>query len=183
MKEKSRAIYKLVIVAICVAFIALCSYIAIPFAVNFSLQLFAVFLISGCFPPTISVSATVIYLMIGIIGLPVFSGFNSGISAIVGASGGFLISFVFASFIISVFQKYYYKKSFFYIITASLSLIVCYIFGSLWYVYVFCYPNPCSLMTALTVSVFPFIFFDISKLLLAFVLLKKLRPFVDKLSL
>lgn len=182
MKNKNRAVYRLVIIAICVAFMALCSYITIPFAVNFSLQLFAVFLIAGCFPPIISVSATTLYFIIGAIGIPVFSGFNSGLSAILGASGGFLVSFPLIALIISIFQKYYRKNSFLYILVASLSLIVCYTVGSLWYMYVFCYSTPCTFMTALAVSVFPFVIFDIAKLLLAFVLLKKLRPFVDKLS-
>ena len=183
MKKKNRAVYRLVVIAICVAFIALCSFITIPFAVNFSLQLFAVFLISGCFPSSISVSAVGLYLALGFIGVPVFSGFNSGLSAMLGSSGGFLISFIFASFIISAFQKHYYNKHALYIFTASLSLLICYTVGSLWYMYVFCHPSPCSFMTAFTVCILPFIIFDISKMLLAFVLIKKLKPFVDKLSL
>ena len=183
MKKKNRAVYRLVIVAVCVAFIAICSYITIPFAVNFSLQLFAVFLIAGCFPPIISVSATALYVLIGIIGIPVFSGFNAGISALLGASGGFIISFPLIALIISAFQKYYRKNTLIYIPIASASLLICYAIGSIWYAYVFCFRNPCSYITALTVSVFPFIIFDIAKLLLAFVLIKKLRPFVDKLPI
>lgn len=183
MREKSRAIYRLVVIATCVAFLSLCSWITLPFAVNFSLQLFAVFLICGCFSPTVSVSAIALYILLGLIGAPIFSGFSSGASAIMGASGGFIISFIFVSVIISAFRRYYSKNIFWYVLTMSLSLVVCYACGVLWYAFVFCYPNYCSIGTAITVCVLPFIAFDIIKLLLAVLALKKLRPFIDRLPL
>ena len=183
MREKSRTIYRLIVIATCVAFLTMCSWITFPFVVSFSLQLFAVFLICGCFSPTISVSAVALYILLGLIGAPVFSGFSSGSSAFAGASGGFILSFVLVSIIISAFRKYYSKNIFSYVLTMSVSLIVCYICGTVWYMYVFSYPSPCSVGAALTVCVLPFIIFDAIKILLAALALKKLQPFINKLPL
>ena len=183
MRDKSRAIYKLILIATCAAFLTLCSWISFPFIVSFSLQIFAVFLICGCFSPSISLSAILLYILIGLIGVPVFSGFSSGASAIMGASGGFIIAFIFASPIISIPQKRFSKSPAIYIFTMVISLIVCYVCACIWYAFVFCYPSRCSLLAAMSVCVFPFVIFDILKILLASIVRKKLKPFIDKLPL
>lgn len=183
MRSKSNAIYKLIVIAMCIAFITLCSWITLPFAVNFTLQLFAIFFISGCFPLSISMPAIAVYILIGLMGVPVFSGFNSGLSALLGASGGFIISFIFIALIVSPFQKLYSGSIWMYILTTSASLIVCYVFGCIWYMYVFCYSADCSLITAIAVCVLPFILIDILKISLSAIMLKKLQPYINRLPL
>ena len=183
MKEKSVAIHRLVVISICVAFITLCSWIAIPFPISFSLQIFAIFLTASVFPRSISVSAVLIYISLGLIGIPVFSGFSSGIPTILGPSGGYVLSFLPSVIIISFFSGNKHSSKAKKLIGMLLALLVCYACGCIWYIYVFCYPAGCSLLAALSVCVFPFIIFDIIKILLALIVSKKISQYVNRLSL
>lgn len=183
MRTASRAIYDLCTIAMAVAVITLCSWIAIPFHISFTLQTFAVFLISGCFPARISVPAVLIYIAVGIVGVPVFSGFNAGISAIMGPSGGFILSFPLCAFIISYFGRSKTAFSARYICFAVISLTVAYISGCLWYIYVFAHNSSTSIWAALNVCVFPFIIPDILKMLFSTLILNKLIPYLQRLPI
>ena len=183
MTTRSRSLYKLSIIAMSVAAITVCSWIYIPLPVGFTLQIFAIFLISGCFSLEISLSATLIYLSLGIMGVPVFSGFGAGFSALMGASGGYLIAFPFACLVISLPQRKYADSPFLYTLTMSLALIVCYVLGCVWYMYVFSYPSSASLWAALSVTVLPFIIADALKILLAALICKRLRSYLKRFQL
>ncbi len=183
MADKTKTIHQITLISISIAIITLCAWISIPFIVPVTLQLLAVFLIAGCFPLKISLSAVIFYLLLGSIGAPVFSGFNGGFSAFLGASGGFLIGFIPSVIIISLFRSFYTKKALVYVAAMLVSLILCYTLGCLWYIYVFAYQAQASLLSALTICVFPFIFFDIVKIFLAALVQKKLLPYIQRLSI
>lgn len=149
-------------VSMCTAFIVISSWIAIPFAVNFTLQTFAVFVICLLFDFKISFFSVVIYMMLGVIGVPVFSCFGAGISAVFGPTGGFLVSFLLFPIIINLFN---FKSKFaFRILSMTVCMLLCYILGTLWYY--FGYGGE-SVFGILTVCVFPFIIPDIIKIFLA----------------
>ena len=164
-----------------VAFITVCSWISFPFAVNFSLQTFAIFLIAAAFPASVSLPAVAIYILLGLVGIPVFSGFNSGLSALFGPSGGYIIAFLPVATIISAFRKKFLNQSLIYVAVATLSTTVCYVFGCIWYVLIFS-PST-TVLSALTICVFPFIIPDCTKILLSAIILKKLTPYINKLQL
>lgn len=176
MQKHSKTIYKLTLIAMCIAVITISAWISIPFAIGFTLQIFAIFLISGCFPLEISLSAVILYLLLGVLGIPVFSGFNTGISALTGASGGFLVGFVFSVLIISTYKKHYGKKKYLYLLTMSVSLLLCYFFGCVWYMYLY----KASLWAALGICVTPFLVPDIIKILLVFIAFNKMFPYIKR---
>ncbi len=182
MNKKSNTIYVLTLISASVALFTLCAWICIPFIVCITLQLFALFLISGLFSPKISVSATVLYILLGIAGVPVFSSFSGGISALAGPSGGFIISFIPTAFLISFFN---FKSNSIlkYIISMCMTLVLSYIIGCLWYMYVFGYQSQISFWNALCICVFPFIIFDAIKILLAVLVRQKLLPYINRLSI
>ncbi len=181
MSTYSGAVYKLSLIAMCVAAITLSAWLAIPFPISFTMQTFAIFLISGCFSPQISLSAVIIYLLLGIIGIPVFSGFNAGFSAILGASGGCLIAFPFCALIISLFRKHYFEKKILYILLMLFSLAICYIFSCFWYLFIFAPSAGSNILTAISICVLPFIIPDILKIFLVYLIFKRLNPYLDRL--
>lgn len=179
MQKRSKLIYKLTIIAMCIAIITLCAWISLPFTVGFTLQIFAIFLISGCFTLDISLSSVALYLLLGMIGVPIFSGFNTGISALMSTSGGFLVGFLLSVPIISLFKRYYATRSFIYIVTMIISLLVCYAFGCIWYMNLY----SASFVSALGICVIPFLIPDAIKIFLVVVVFKKLDPYIKRLPI
>ena len=80
--------------ALFAALIAICSWISIPTAVPFTLQTFAVFLALGVLGGKLGTLSVAVYLLLGAVGLPVFAGFQGGLGALLGATGGYLAGFL-----------------------------------------------------------------------------------------
>ena len=68
--------------ALSAALIAICSWISIPAALPFTMQTFAIFLTAGIFGGKKAFLSMLLYLLLGMIGLPVFAGFKGGIGAV-----------------------------------------------------------------------------------------------------
>lgn len=77
-----------------IALLAVCSWISIPFGpVPFTLQTMMLAFIVVLFPPREALMSVLGYLLIGAIGVPVFSNMTGGLGVIMGPTGGFLIGF------------------------------------------------------------------------------------------
>ncbi|ONI45841.1 hypothetical protein AN641_03070 [Candidatus Epulonipiscioides gigas] len=88
------------------ALMAVFSQLAIPIPnVPLTLQIFGVVLLGVILPRNISTLSLIVYTLLGAVGVPVFANFSGGISKLVGATGGYLYSFIFAVFIIGTFAK------------------------------------------------------------------------------
>ena len=105
--------------------------------------------------------STIIYLFIGALGVPVFSGFGAGIGALAGPTGGYLIGFIFLVLISGYFINKRRGKIFSFL-GMVLGNAVCYAFGTLWL----------SLQMSLTfgqaflIGVAPYVAFDLIKSLM-----------------
>ena len=86
-------------IAICTSLICISAWITIPGTVPFTLQTFAIFFTLGLLGAKRGMLSILIYILIGMIGLPVFSSFNSGLGVIAGPTGGYIIGFIFSSFV------------------------------------------------------------------------------------
>ena len=93
-------------IAVCAALLCVLSPISIPTPLNvgFTLQVLIVLLSALILKPLHALAAQVIYTLLGIIGLPVFSNWQSGFGVIAGPTGGFIIGFIFASFFVSLLK-------------------------------------------------------------------------------
>ncbi len=154
------------------ALIVICSWISIPMTIPFTLQTFAVFLsviLLGGKRGTLSV---IVYILLGAVGLPVFSGFKGGLGALLGSTGGYILGFIFSALIMWAFESFLGKKLWVYIISMILGLVTCYAFGTLWFMAVYNNGNdsPASLSMILGWCVLPFIVPDIVKIALALVI-------------
>ena len=73
----------------------------LPSLVPITLQTLGIYLIGLVLKPKIAFISSLIYILMGAIGLPVYSGFSAGLSTILGPTGGYIFSFPITALIIS----------------------------------------------------------------------------------
>ena len=151
-------------VSLCAALMCVCSWIQFPSAVPFTLQTFAVFFIALTFGTKKALTSTVIYILLGAVGLPVFSGFQGGVGALRGATGGFVLGFIPSVIAVSLLARKFAKSFLSSAVCCLPGLAICYVSGLLWYVFVYGGGN---LKSAFFVCVLPFIVPDVLKIILA----------------
>lgn len=93
-------------IAVCTALLCVLSPLAIPMPilVPITLQVMIVVLVALILHPVHALIAQLLYTLLGIVGLPVFSGGKSGFAALASPTGGFIIGFIFASFFVSLLK-------------------------------------------------------------------------------
>ncbi|HAP21215.1 MAG TPA: biotin transporter BioY [Lachnospiraceae bacterium] len=151
--------------------IAICSWISIPTVVPFTLQTFAVFLAVAVLGGKRGTLSVIVYVLLGAVGLPVFSGFKGGIGVLLNTTGGYIIGFIFSALLMWAFEKAFGKKAWALILSMILALALCYAFGTIWFMIV--YANnvgAVGLSAVLGWCVIPFVIPDLIKIALAFIL-------------
>lgn len=167
--------------ALFVAVMAVCSWISIPATVPFTLQTFGVFLSVGLLGGKRGSLAVLVYLLLGAVGLPVFSGFTGGIGHLLGPTGGYIIGFIFSALLMWLAERLFGKSVAVLAVSMIAGLIVCYAFGTSWFMSVYTKnTGEIGLMTALGWCVIPYIIPDVAKIVLAVLLTRRLRPYVDR---
>ena len=174
MKQKLFSVRELVFIALFAAVIAISAWIAIPAAIPFTLQTLSVFACTGILGLKCSLAATVTYILLGLVGLPVFAGFQGGIGVLLSVTGGYILGFIPAVLVCGILMQHFGKKMTGCIICMTLGLVTCYLFGSLWFFLL----HKAAFLSALTSCVLPFIPFDIIKILLAAVITFKVRKHI-----
>lgn len=162
-----------------VALIAICSWISIPMTIPFTLQLFAICLATGLLGLKRGTITVVVYILLGLVGVPVFSGFKGGVGALMGPTGGYIIGFIFTALIVGSITAKFGKSIPVLAIAMVIGVLICYVFGTIWFVFVYTKTKEAvSIMTALSWCVFPYLIPDAVKIALAVILTKRLDKFV-----
>ena len=162
-------------IAMFAVIMAVCSWISVPYVVPFTLQTFGVFLAVGVLGGKRGTLAVLIYILLGCVGLPVFAGFSGGIGVILGSTGGYIVGFLFTALVMWALEKMPGNRTVVSILSMVLGLIVCYAFGTVWFMQVYAKTTGAiGLWTALGWCVFPYIIPDLVKIVLAMVLCKRL---------
>lgn len=107
-----------------------------------------------------------IYILLGIVGLPVFAGFSGGIGVLLGPTGGFIGGYIILSLIAGIFVKIGKGNRLVFFGGALFGLLCCYLLGTLWYMHV----SNVSFVPAITVCVLPYVIFDIVKIVIVCIL-------------
>lgn len=155
-------------IAMGVALIAVCSWISIPLPVPITLQTFAICLITAVLGLRLGLWAVVVYILLGAAGLPVFSGFRSGIGTLLGTTGGYIIGFVFTALTVGLGIKRFGRKPPLLAFFMAIGILLCYAFGTAWFVLVYTRTSGAiGVLTALSLCVFPYLLPDAVKILLA----------------
>lgn len=165
-------IRNLTLSALFAALMALCAWIQVPTgSVAFTLQTFALFLTLLLLGGKWGSVTVLVYLCLGLMGLPVFSGFQGGIGALLGPSGGYLLGFMLTAWIYGFTTFLFGKGTVFRIFGLLIGLFTCYLTGWLWYRHFA--PVNFFLWCA------PFVIPDLLKLSLAFFLAKRISAVIS----
>ncbi|MBR6359058.1 MAG: biotin transporter BioY [Lachnospiraceae bacterium] len=189
-KNGNSAIVNMVFIAMMAAIMAVCAWITIPAAVPFTLQTFAVFLAICVLGGKNGTIAVLVYILLGAVGLPVFSGFKGGIGVLLGNTGGYIIGFLFSALVMWLLEGVFGRKlsgkskgvaiaaEF---VTMLIGLIVCYAFGTAWFMVVYTRSKGAlSLLTCLGWCVFPFIIPDVIKIVLALFIGRRVKKAIGR---
>ena len=154
--------------------IALCSWISVPSAIPFTMQTFALFCALLLLGGKRGFFSVALYILLGAFGLPVFSGFQGGIGVLLGPTGGYIIGFLLSALLYLLLEKRMSD-----LVLLILGLLVCYLFGTLWFVYVYSAgEKEIGFGAALMICVVPYLLPDAIKMLLAFVLTRRVKKAV-----
>jgi biotin transport system substrate-specific component len=152
--HRRQLIFEVSLISGFVVLMILSAYVRIPLfftPVPITMQTFAVYL-SMVFLRKKSVFSQGIYLLLGTVGLPVFSNFGSGIIYLLGPTGGYILGFFIAAIIFSRLlpkEKNFFRNFLFFVSVASFI----YAFGIFWLIFL----HQFTLSAALTAGLFPFV--------------------------
>lgn len=169
MNKKIFSTNDIILVGLMAAILCILAPISVPLfftPIPVTLGTFLIFIIAYTLKPILATLSVLIYLLIGAVGLPVFSGYSGGIAKLVGPTGGFLIGFLVISFLSSYIIHKYPNNKIYHLIAMSISLIICLSFGSIW----FSIQQKVDFIKALQLCVFPFLLGDSIKLIIAFII-------------
>ena len=179
MESKAFNIKALTYGALMVALTAICAWISIPSAVPFTLQTFAIASTLLLLGGKLGTFTIVAYLVLGAIGVPVFSNMTGGIASLLGTTGGYLIGFLFMGLAYWLLTSMLGNKFYVKIIALIIGIAVCYAFGTVWFVQVYSKTKGAiGYGTALAWCVTPFILPDCGKIALAMLLSSRLEKHV-----
>lgn len=178
--------------ALCGLFAALmtiCSYISIPLGftpVPVNLATLGVFLTGGLLGRKYGTISMVVYVLIGAIGIPVFSEFRGGLSVLAGPTGGYIIGYIAAAFLVGLIIDGMMKdrgagaaqtRSRQLAICAGamiVGLLACYLLGTVWFIV----STHTGVAASLAMCVLPFLPGDALKIAAGAILVQKLRQHI-----
>lgn len=179
MKSAASKTLDLTYVALFAALIALCSWITIPAGIPFTMQTFAIFATLGILGGRRGTMAIGVYLLLGAVGLPVFSGFSGGLAPILGTTGGYLFGFLVMGITYWIMTSLLGTSAKAKLFTMLVCLVLMYVFGTLWFMLVYLRTTgPVGLSAVLGWCVVPFVIPDLLKLGLAMMLTHRVSRFV-----
>ena len=177
-KTKSRT-YMLAMVAVMTAVTCVLAPMsiaigAVPITLTNLVVYFSLYLL-GWKRGTLSV---LVYILIGMIGLPVFSGFSGGLGKLAGPTGGYILGFL-AIAVVAGWVIDHTRSRVLQLGGMILGTAVCYALGTAW----FCFSTHTGVMAALWLCVIPFIVGDLVKMVLAMTMGPMIRKRLEKAGL
>ena len=169
-------------IALMAVLLALCAWITVPFTVPFTMQTFAVFaalLLLGGRDGTLAIG---LYLLLGLVGLPVFSGFRGGFGHLAGPTGGYIVGFLLTGLAHMLLEP----------LTARCGRIariavffgehaLCYLAGTIWFVAVCAAKGKAyGFAAALGLCVAPYLLPDLVKIILADLVAGRVRKLLKQ---
>ena len=173
MKTKNMALC-----GMCAAVLILCAWLSFPLGeLSLTLQTFGIFLCLWVLGGKLGSLVILVYLLLGAVGVPVFSAFRGGIGALLGPSGGYLVGFLACGLTYWLITSLFPKRQ---VLAMVIGLFLCYYVGSLWYYRFYIAAGASGDLTVVLLQNIAFLPGDLIKLILARYLskriLKKISP-------
>lgn len=144
--------------------------------VPLSLATFAVYLAAVLLGTKKGGICVLVYLLLGMAGLPVFSGFSGGIGVLSGPTGGYIIGYVFCAVVIGLLLS----RGVNIMLSLICGTLVCYCFGTVWFLIVM--KGTYTLFQALLLCVVPYLLFDGMKLFAAAAVAVPVRKIIRRIE-
>lgn len=144
--------------------------------VPISMGTFGVYLISSLIGRKKGVLCVFLYLMLGMVGIPVFAGWSGGFHKLAGPTGGYLIGYLFIAFFTGLAAERFQKKISLYSLGMVIGTIICYAFGTIW----LSIQNATGIFETFSVAVLPFLPGDLIKIIAVVLILYPLKKSVRK---
>lgn len=152
----------------CSALMAMCAWLAVPMGdIRLTMQTFGVFLSFLLLGGSKGTAACGAYLLLGAVGIPVFSGFQGGIGVLLGPTGGYLWGFLLSGILFRLLERRLPSWT-----VLILCQLVCYLAGTLWFYYGYTHSG---FGWVLLKCVVPYLIPDAFKLMLAWMLGSRLK--------
>ena len=170
-QKKFLSVQDMVLIAVFTAIMAICSWISVSAGpVPFTLQTFAVFVTAALLGTKRGTIAVVVYILLGIIGVPV----------IAGPTGGFIVGFILTAIIIGLLMNLANGKSevvklVITVVAMVLGDVACFAIGTVWFMVV----TNNTVAVALTYCVIPYIIPDIAKIVVATIIANRVKKYVQ----
>lgn len=179
METKKMKTLDMVYIALFACLMAICSWISVPEEVPFTLQTMGVFLAIGLLGGKRGTLAVLVYILMGAIGLPVFSGFSGGIGKLVGVTGGYIVGFLASALVMWAMEALLGRKKWVLALSMVVGLLICYAFGTAWFMVLYTSSKGAiTLGAVLGMCVIPYIIPDAIKIAVALLLTNILKRFV-----
>lgn len=161
------------LIAMFAAVTAVLSQITIPLGftpIPVNLATLSVLIAGGLLGSIKGAISQLVYLLIGAVGIPVFSGFRGGVGILVGPTGGYIIGYVIGAFVVGIIIEKCDRKIPTLVGAMVAGMIVLYATGTLW----FMISTKNGLVASLTMCVVPFLIGDAFKIAAATFLVRRL---------
>ena len=177
--KKGFSLRDMVLCALVAAILAVSAWLTVPGEVPLTLQTFGVFAALGLLGGKRGTIAIALYLVLGAVGLPVFSGFRGGFGVLLGTTGGYIFGFLLSGLLYWALTALLGNKGWVRLLAMVLGLLLCYAAGTGWFLLVYLQKTgPISLGVVLAKCVVPFLLPDAVKLTLAWLLSHRLARHV-----
>lgn len=155
--------------AVLAAVLAVCAWLSVPIGDQaVSLQTFGVFLALGLLGGKLGTLTVAVYLLLGVAGLPVFTGFRGGMAMLMGPTGGYLWGFAATAVLYWLLERRLPQW-----LNMALGMALCYTCGTLWYSCVYASGGAGAVIVT---CILPYLLPDAVKIVLALSLSRKLSP-------
>ena len=179
MKKKQKSVQTMIFIALFATLMCIGAWIHFPSPVPATMQTFVVFVALGLLGSKNTFIMLLVYIALGAVGLPVFSGFTSGVGALTGPTAGFIWGFLMGVPVFYIFEKYFSRKKALIIIGYIIYILIHYIPGALWYCrFTAGEISTAGLVSSALVTVVPFIVPDAVKLLVAMLTINRLKKII-----
>lgn len=171
MKGNTR---KMILYALFAALTAVLSQLAVPLPftpVPVNLATLSVLLAGGLLGAKGGAVSQGIYVLIGAVGVPVFSNFTGGLAKLAGPTGGYIIGYLAAAWLVGLMISKGKPTFWMMILSMVAGILLCYALGTVWFLIL----TKNTLFYCLTLCVFPFLIGDVLKIAVAGFLVWKLR--------
>lgn len=153
---------------LCAALLAICAWLSVPVGDTvITMQTFGIFFALGLLKGKKGTAVCCVYLLLGAVGLPVFSGFQGGIGVLLGPTGGYLWGFLLSCLVFWLLEKGLPVW-----LCMAISSFTCYACGTCWFYLV--YTNG-GLWAVILKCIVPYLLPDVLKMILALFICKKIK--------